>query len=182
MGLGGPCPVWHEPMPALLLQGADGVPGLRGLPGQEGPGVSPWERVAECEVLSSFPSQPPQSTAGECPAPPCHPQLPAGFVAQGLVGMMATSLWPCLPSPNSKAPLTLLLAGTLILFFFYQQSCPNPANPFPGAQLGAPLFPRGLGAELPFPKGKEAGAASPSSCLTHSVPPEHSPWCICFSC
>lgn len=145
MGLGGPCPVWHEPMPALLLQGADGVPGLRGLPGQEGPGVSPWEWVAECEVLSSFPSQPPQSTAGECPAPPCHPQLPAGFVAQGLVGMMATSLWPCLPSPNSKAPLTLLLAGTLILYFFLSAEMPQPCQSLPWCTTRCTPFPKGFG-------------------------------------
>lgn len=36
------------------LQGAEGVPGLRGQLGQEGPGVSPWEWVAS-GVFSSFP-------------------------------------------------------------------------------------------------------------------------------
>ena len=47
------------------------------------------------------------------------------------------------------------------LFFswIYQQRCPSPGHacPFRGAWLGAPLFPRGLGAELPFLQGKEVG-------------------------
>lgn len=94
MGQGTLCPAQHEPMPTLLLQGTDGVPGLRGQPGQEGPGVSPQEWVAGCGVLSSTLLQLPKALQGNAlfPPPPT-PYLLPGFEAQGLVGMTDGSQW-----------------------------------------------------------------------------------------
>lgn len=64
VGLGTLRPAQHELMPTLLLQGTDGVPGLRGQLGQEGPGVSPQEWVGGCGVLSSTPLQLPKALQG----------------------------------------------------------------------------------------------------------------------
>lgn len=132
------------------LAGCRRCPRAEGTAGTGGPwgksmGAGGWVQGALILPLAA-----PRSTAGECPAPPCHPQLPTMFVAQGLVGMMATSLWPRSLSPNSKAPVTPLLAGALIFFFppmdlSAEMPQPQPCLSLPWCAIRCTPFPKGFG-------------------------------------